>query len=94
MKRNILGYVTKLTDMLAASAFAELGELDTAREMVARYAPQGKHTGAWEKEQTAITFAEASEFDAAKNVLSEHEEYPIHPDDCQYGDNDLCYSQA
>jgi hypothetical protein len=34
MKRNLLKYFEKLTDMLAASAFAELGELETAREII------------------------------------------------------------
>jgi hypothetical protein len=94
MKLNMLKYFDKLTDMVAALAFAELGELETAREMVAKYAPRGEHAGEWEKVQTAITFAESKEFDTAKDVLSEHKEYPTHRDDCQYGDNDLCYIQA
>jgi len=60
MKRNLLKYFEKLTDMLAASAFAELGEFETARELILCSLPHG--------------------------------EYPTHPDDRQYGDNDLCYS--
>jgi hypothetical protein len=43
MKRNLLKYFEKLTDMLAASAFAELGELETAREMILCSLPHGAH---------------------------------------------------
>ncbi len=62
MKQNLLKYFVKLTDMLAASAFAELGELETAREIILCSLPHGG--------------------------------YPKHPDDRQYGENDLCYSKA
>ncbi len=93
MKRNILNYVEKVTDMLAASAFAELGAFEAAHEILAAYGGT-ERSGEWEKDLTAITFAESREFDTAKEILSEHQEYPTGPDDCQYGDNDLCYSQA
>jgi len=94
MKGTIGRYLIKISGMLAASAFAELGDRVSAMETVAKYAHQGKPIGAWEKEQTAIAFTESQKFDKAKKILNEHEEYPLHPDDCQYGDNDLCYSQA
>lgn len=94
MKLNILNYIDKMTDMLAASAFAELGEREAAREMIAEDAPRGELAEAWEKVQTAVTFAESKEFDTAKYILSEHQKYLTRPDDCQYGDNDFCYIQA
>lgn len=93
MKRNLLNYFEKVTDMLAASAFAELGAVEAAHEIMAAYGAT-ERSGEWEKDQTAITFAESKEFDTAREILSEHEEHPTVPDDCQYGDNDLCYSQA
>jgi hypothetical protein len=93
MKRTILNYFKKMTDMLAASAFAELGAVDAAHEILAAYG-WTEGSGEWEKDQTAITFAESGEFDTAREILSEHEKHPTVPDDCRYGDNDLCYSQA
>jgi len=93
MKRNMPTYFRKVTDMFAASAFAELGAVDAALEILAAYGGT-ERSGAWEKDLTAITFAESSEFDTAQAILREHQEHPTRPDDCQYGDNDLCYSQA
>ncbi len=94
MKSNMLKRMEKLTNMLAASAFAELGDFASARNIIDKDHVYDEQSGVWEKEQVAISFAEASEFDTAREIMGEHDEYPVHPDDCQFGDNDLCYSQA
>lgn len=94
MKWNLMKYFEKLAGMLAASAFAELGEHETAREMVSGYLPHRKLAGEREKDQTAVVFAESREFDSARDRLKEHGEVPERPADCQYEDNDFCCSQA
>ena len=47
-----------------------------------------------EEEFVEVAFAEAADYDDIhKAILREHEEKNdrVHPDDCQYGDNDICF---
>lgn len=47
-----------------------------------------------EEEFIEIAFAEAADYDDIhRAILREHEDPNdrIHPDDCQYGDNDMCF---
>jgi hypothetical protein len=47
-----------------------------------------------EEDFIEIAFAEAADYDDIhKAILREHEKPNdrVHPDDCQYGDNDLCF---
>lgn len=95
MKLNLLKKMSKHNEVLAAAAFAELGHFESARRIVREDSGHDeKTTGSWEKAQSAISFAEASDADTAREIMSERREYPVHPDDYQYGDNDLCYRQA
>lgn len=50
-------------------------------------------TSKWERIQVAMTFAESGERDAAREIMADHEKYPVQYDECQYGDNEVCYSQ-
>jgi hypothetical protein len=41
-----------------------------------------------------IPHAEAGELQTIKIMVKGHGEQTLHPDDCQFGDNDLCYAEA
>jgi hypothetical protein len=50
-----------------------------------------------EEEFIEVAFAEAADYeDIRQAILREHEDPNdrIHPDDCQYGDNDMCLKHA
>jgi hypothetical protein len=41
-----------------------------------------------------IPHAEPGAFQAVKSMIMGHGEQTVLPDDCQFGDNDLCYVEA
>ncbi len=43
---------------------------------------------------TEIVHAEPGAFQAVKGAIKGHGEQTVLPDDCQFGDNDLCYVDA
>jgi hypothetical protein len=48
----------------------------------------------FEREIAEITHAEPGAFEAVKDIIKGHGEQMVIPDDCQFGDNDLCYVDA
>jgi hypothetical protein len=82
-------FLNRITDMLADAALLEMGvnvatpvaKAETVRETL-------------EENLIEVAFAEAADYDDIhKAILREHQsERDIsHPDDCQYGDNDICF---
>jgi hypothetical protein len=51
-------------------------------------------SGQTETIATEILHAEPGAFQAVKNAIEGHGEQTILPDDCEFGDNDLCYVDA
>lgn len=47
-----------------------------------------------ESEIPEIPHAEAGALQAVKEAVKGHGEQTVLPDDCQFGDNDLCYVEA
>jgi hypothetical protein len=47
-----------------------------------------------ERGYAVIPHPEAGELQRVKNAVKGHGEQTILPDECQYGDNDLCYVEA
>ena len=41
-----------------------------------------------------IPHAEPGAFETVKRMIQKHGEQTVLPDDCQFGDNDLCYVEA
>ncbi len=41
-----------------------------------------------------ISHAQPGEFQTIKSMVKGHGEQTVLPDDCQFGDNDLCYVEA
>ena len=87
-------YMEKIEDMLTATALVEIEGFGAIRELIDKYDIMGEI----DKDFTAIAFTDAGELDAAQSIL--HEAEGLHrdrevvaPDDCQYGDNDLCFVQ-
>jgi hypothetical protein len=81
--------LNKITDMLADAALLEMG-VNVA--IPAERAGTVHET--LEENLIEIAFAEAADYDDIhKAILREHQsERDIsHPDDCQYGDNDICF---
>ena len=47
-----------------------------------------------EQDYAAMPHPEAGELQTVKSVIKGHGEQTILPDECQYGDNDLCYVES
>jgi hypothetical protein len=54
----------------------------------------GRDTAVTEEETEEILHAEPGSFEAIKSAVNGHGEQTILPDDCEFGDNDLCYVEA
>jgi len=81
--------LNKITDMLADSALLEMGVT-----MGGSVTKAGTVRESLEDNLTEVAFAEAADFDDIhETILWEHrsERDIAHPDDCQYGDNDMCF---
>ncbi len=82
-------FLNRLTDMLADAALLEMG-INVATPVTKAQAERET----LEENLIEIAFAEAADFDDIhKAILWEHrsERDIFHPDDCQYGDNDICF---
>jgi hypothetical protein len=81
--------LNKITDMLADAALLEMGVT-----VVTPVANAGTLRETLEENFIEIAFAEAADYDDIhKAILREHrsERDIAHPDECQYGDNDMCF---
>lgn len=83
----------KIEDMLADAALLEMGVpvLFSAKVLKRSFAE------ALEENFVEIAYAEAADYEEIHEALvREHREAlsEVHPDDCQYGDNDLCFASA
>ncbi len=62
----------KMEDTFAAAAFAEEGEHETARQMMAGSRPEKRERpGIFERVMMAVTFAEANEHETAIEIMRE-----------------------
>jgi len=78
----------KITDTLADAALLEMG-VPVAYTRSLRQVSESL-----EENLVEVAFAEEADFDEIHDaILKEHrdERDVAHPDDCQYGDNDLCF---
>ncbi len=81
--------LNKIADMLADAALAEMGILTTPT-----IGKDRRERETLEENLIEVAFAEAADFDDIhKAILREHrsERDIAHPDDCQYGDNNMCF---
>ncbi|HSA78957.1 MAG TPA: hypothetical protein VLG72_08880 [Nitrospirota bacterium] len=81
--------LNKITDLLADAALLEMGV-----NVAAPIERAGRVRETLEENLIEVAFAEAADYDDIhKAILREHQsERDIsHPDDCQYGDNDMCF---
>jgi hypothetical protein len=82
-------FLNRITDLLADAALLEMGA--NVATPVAKAEPVRETL---EENLIEVAFAEAADYDDIhKTILREHQsERDIsHPDDCQYGDNDICF---
>jgi hypothetical protein len=96
LSKNRESLFAKVEERLAASALAELGITDSI-ELAVRRTPVHTFAESMEEKLVEVAFAEAADYeDIHKALVAEKREAErlIKPDDCQYGDNDLCYSEA
>jgi hypothetical protein len=94
--KTIQSLFERMEERLAASALAEFGVTDSL-DLVVKKTPM--HTFAETVEETLVevAFAEAADYEDIHKALAAEKreaERLIKPDDCQYGDNDLCYADA
>jgi hypothetical protein len=47
-----------------------------------------------EREMTEVPHAEPGAFQSVKSTIKGHGEQTVLPDDCEFGDNDLCYVES
>jgi hypothetical protein len=81
--------MNKITDMLADAALLEMGV-----HAASPVTKAGTVRESLEENLIEVAFAEAGDFDDIHgDILKKHrvEQDIAHPDDCQYGDNDLCF---
>lgn len=82
-------FLNRITDMLADAALLEMGVNVATPVAKAEMVHE-----TLEENLIEVAFAEAADYDDIhKAILREHQsERDIsHPDDCQYGDNDICF---
>lgn len=82
-------FLNRITDMLADAALLEMGANVATPVAKAEMVHE-----TLEENLIEVAFAEAADYDDIhKAILREHQsERDIsHPDDCQYGDNDICF---
>ncbi len=48
----------------------------------------------FDQDMFEVLHADAGDFEAIKDVIKGHGEQTILPDDCEFGDNDLCYVET
>ena len=81
--------LNKMTDMMADAALLEMGV-----NVLTPAAKAGTVRETLEENFIEIAFAEAADYDDIhKAILREHrsERDIAHPDECQYGDNEMCF---
>jgi hypothetical protein len=82
-------FLNRITDMLADAALLEMGVIVAAHDVKTEMVRE-----TLEENLIEVAFAEAADYDDIhKEILREHrsERDISHPDDCQYGDNDICF---
>lgn len=82
-------FMNRITDILADAALLEMGVNVTTPVARAEMVHE-----TLEENLIEVAFAEAADYDDIHEaILREHqsERDIAHPDDCQYGDNDLCF---
>jgi hypothetical protein len=83
----------KIEEMLADAALLEEGvSVDLAPAPLKQ-----SFAEALEEKLVEVAYAEAADYDEIHEaILREHDKDggQVHPDDCQYGDNDLCFVNA
>jgi hypothetical protein len=96
LSKNRESLFAKVEERLAASALAELGITDSI-ELAVRRTPVHTFAESMEVKFVEVAFAEAADYeDIHKALVAEKRKTQrlVQPDECQYGDNDLCYTQA
>lgn len=84
-------FLNKITDIMADAALLEMG-ID-----VQTTAQAGAVRESFEESLIEVAFAEEGDYDDIhETILREHrqERDVAHPDDCQYGDNEVCFRKA
>ena len=84
--------IEKLDDLFSQAAEGEYGGVITVRRTISM-AP-GTDYGTVERNFIAtidVPHADTGQIQAAKGRVEGHGEQTVLPDDCQFGDNDLCY---
>jgi hypothetical protein len=85
----------KISDLLTAAALTETG-LDRTVRAIPGKGGDRRLAGQWEALFTAITFAEAGEFETARQIVHEAGERKRRfagelSDHCRFGDNEACF---
>jgi hypothetical protein len=81
--------LNKIADMLADAALHEMGVNDRTSNRKAWHVRE-----TLEENFIEVAFAEAADYEDIHNaILREHQSEMdiVHPDDCQCGDNDMCF---
>jgi hypothetical protein len=61
---------------------------------VRAFRDEGERVPILEEALPEVVHAEAGAFQAIKNTIKGHGEQTLLPDDCQFGDNDLCFVET
>jgi len=80
-------FFEKLDDIFASAGEAEYVGIDIPSEETGAYV-------ASMEPGVNVPHAEPGAFQAIKSAIKGHGEQTVLPDDCEFGDNDLCYVDA
>ncbi len=94
--KTIQSLFERMDELLAASALAEFGVTDSL-DLAVKRTPMHTFAESVEKKLVEVAFAEAADYEDIHNAMVAEKrtiERLVKPDDCQYADNDLCFTEA
>lgn len=85
--------IKKIGSILAAPAIAEVEGIEALNKDAGA---QPKQTLAEKIEEglAEVAYAEAVDYEDIRKSLRAERMFKVWPDECQFGDNDLCYSES
>lgn len=85
-------FFKKIADALTESTLAEMS-IDTEQKLKTG-APEHSFAEAMEERLVEAAYAEAADYEDIKRSLEAKKRETARPDECQFGDNDLCYVEV
>lgn len=86
--------IKKITDALAESAIAEIEGPEALRMSKTAATHEHNFKERLEERLVEVAYAEAADYEDIRKSMARERKEIVHPDECQFGDNDLCYVET